>query len=765
MNEVIYAKSKDEETLQQHIEWCLKAYYDLKSCYPELLTEREWDILYYAVKYHDIGKIDRIFQKMILNMIRNQEGLSVHRTIKQQFYHEQLSVTLLDKKFFKKELKWSKSEIKLLFLMIYYHHFRDNQDDVTSDPKYRAYVKTELKQRCKELNLGAEDGLNDGLRDDADIQVFDIKDLEQESQQFRYMLLKGMLNRIDYCGSAHREKAEEPPAGAPIADCTRAMMQSRGFALRPVQQYLSEHRGENLLVRASTGIGKTEGALLWLGDRKGFYTLPLRVSINAIHHRIKNPEDINYPSVALLHGDAKAYYMLNQDDEEENSWMERWEAVRLFTAPLTVCTVDQIIRFVYKAKGTEIAAAVLAGACLILDEIQMYQPEQLAAIIYGLKIITALGGRFLILTATFPKLLTHFIEKEEIPMTVAPQVYHCEITKRHRMKLLETDEFPFEDILKQGETRRVLVLCNTVKKAQDVYDKLDGHGVPVWLLHSRYIRKDRQLLEEKILAFAPNKKDRAPAHGIWVSTQIVEASLDLDFDILYTSMCTVDSLLQRMGRVYRSRWYDLDEEPNVYVVKNRDGVGNKDNAVVPEQLYDFSLIAIQDYDGKLLEESDESDLKSAMMDEVYDLDKNPELLGSDYYKRVSDELKVLKNSQMYQREPQNAKFRDIDSQTVIPLPVYQKLIEEEMPKKWLSTVQNGETPEERYKARLELMKYTVSVREQTDSSRQEFWSGSKIPVVSGAYDFDEATGKGLGFQVKKRQKTGICRQQSEALML
>ncbi len=757
MNEVIYAKSKDEETLQQHIEWCLKAYYDLKGHYPALLTEREWDILYYAVKYHDIGKIDRIFQ----NMIRKKIGLSFQGESKQQFYHEQLSVTLLDLDFFE-DLSWEDSEIDMLLLMIYYHHCRDN--DITNDQKeyYRSYVETNLTQRCKELGLKNENG----LLNEPDTQGIEIRNqLKQESQRFRYMLLKGMLNRIDYCGSAHREKAEEPPAGAPIADCTRAMMQSRGFALRPVQQYLSEHRGENLLVRASTGIGKTEGALLWLGDRKGFYTLPLRVSINAIHHRIKNPEDINYPSVALLHGDAKAYYKLNQDDEEENSWMERWEAVRLFTAPLTVCTVDQIIRFVYKAKGTEIAAAVLAGACLILDEIQMYQPEQLAAIIYGLKIITALGGRFLILTATFPKLLTHFIEKEEIPMTIAPQVYHCEITKRHRMKLLKTVEFPFEDILKQGETRRVLVLCNTVKKAQDVYDKLDGRGVPVWLLHSRYIRKDRQLLEEKILAFAPNKKDRAPAHGIWVSTQIVEASLDLDFDILYTSMCTVDSLLQRMGRVYRSRWYDLDEEPNVYVVKNRDGVGNKDNAVVPEQLYDFSLIAIQDYDGKLLEESDESDLKSAMMDEVYDLDKNPELLGSDYYKRVSDELKVLKNSQMYQREPQNAKFRDIDSQTVIPLPVYQKLIEEEMPKKWLSTVQNGETPEERYKARLELMKYTVSVREQTDSSRQEFWSGSKIPVVSGAYDFDEATGKGLGFQVKKRQKTGICRQQSEALML
>lgn len=54
--------------------------------------------------------------------------------------------------------------------------------------------------------------------------------------------------------------------------------------------------------------------------------------------------------------------------------------------------------------------------------------------------------------------------------------------------------------------------------------------------------------------------------GIWVTTQIVEASLDIDFDVLFTDMCTADSLLQRMGRCYRNRQQDYcDNEPNVYV--------------------------------------------------------------------------------------------------------------------------------------------------------------------------------------------------------
>lgn len=93
-------------------------------------------------------------------------------------------------------------------------------------------------------------------------------------------------------------------------------------------------------------------------------------------------------------------------------------------------------------------------------------------------------------------------------------------------------------------------MCNTVNYAIELYQQLQEYTDRVGLLHSRFIRKDRKKLEQEILDFAPNDPNRKENHGIWISTQIVEASLNIDFDVLYTEMCSIDSLLQRMGRVY-----------------------------------------------------------------------------------------------------------------------------------------------------------------------------------------------------------------------
>lgn len=89
------------------------------------------------------------------------------------------------------------------------------------------------------------------------------------------------------------------------------------------------------------------------------------------------------------------------------------------------------------------------------------------------------------------------------------------------------------------------------------------------LLHSRYIRRDRAYLEDQIMKFSGSEET-----GIWITTQIVEASLDIDFDVLFTEMCTADSLLQRMGRCNRKGRY-FPEEANVIIYDNRNGVGKK----------------------------------------------------------------------------------------------------------------------------------------------------------------------------------------------
>ena len=608
MNEIIYAKSNPPETLSQHIETCLCVYEDLRRRCPALLCDLDWDILYYAVKYHDLGKLDIPFQ----NQIRRAMKLPPLDSSTSGFPHGYLSLALLDRKFFLTRWK-SKSAFHLLAMMIFYHHNRPlmTEEDCM---EYDRYVQSAFTERCRALGILPKDGQSDrGMRQRAYANLRG--EAEEESFQLRYILLKGLLNRIDYCASAGRKTADEPLVGPDISACTRTAMENSGYTLRPVQDYLASHAGENLIIEASTGIGKTEGALLWLGGRKGFYTLPLKVSIHAIYTRICDEKGIAFPHAALLHGDARAYY-LSQDSEASDL---RWQAARLFACPLTVCTVDQIMRFVYKANGTEIAAAVLARSYLILDEIQMYSPELLAAILYALHVITSLGGHFLILTATFPKLLLRFLERESIPIAAAPQTFHADLPARHRIQLCAERSFPAEQIIEQGKTRKVLVICNTIAQAQKLYQTISSAAQSVYLLHSRYIRRHRSLLESAILRFAPNQKTPNTNSGIWISTQIVEASLDLDFDVLYTSLCTVDSLLQRMGRIYRSRPYDLGEQPNVFIVDNGDGCGT----VIEETLYAFSLAAVRNFNGCLLEESDEQDDKSRMMDLVYDPEKNP----------------------------------------------------------------------------------------------------------------------------------------------
>ena len=76
-----------------------------------------------------------------------------------------------------------------------------------------------------------------------------------------------------------------------------------------------------------------------------------------------------------------------------------------------MCTVDQIFKFVYKALGTEIFAATLKYSKVIIDEIQSYDSEIIAAIIYGLKIVSDMGGHFAIITATFPPVLRSLMEE------------------------------------------------------------------------------------------------------------------------------------------------------------------------------------------------------------------------------------------------------------------------------------------------------------------------------------------------------------------
>jgi len=165
--------------------------------------------------------------------------------------------------------------------------------------------------------------------------------------------------------------------------------------------------------------------------------------------------------------------------------------------------------------------------------------------------------------------------------------------------------------------------------------------------------KHRSKIEREIKAFADDKEST----GIWITTQIVEASLDVDFDELYTEMCFLDSLFQRMGRCYRIRRY-TGEEPNVHIfTANSSGIGS----VYDADIVKMSLDALQEFQNRIILESE----KMLMVERLYSKEN---LKNTSFLKKFNEAISFFDNQLFFETESQKAQkmLRNICSQEAIP---------------------------------------------------------------------------------------------------
>ena len=87
-----------------------------------------------------------------------------------------------------------------------------------------------------------------------------------------------------------------------------------------MQKFAKDNTDNNIILIGSTGLGKTEASLLWIGNNKGFYVLPLKTAINAMYRRIKNnffPDDYN-ENLGLLHGELENIYLEDSSDNQSS---------------------------------------------------------------------------------------------------------------------------------------------------------------------------------------------------------------------------------------------------------------------------------------------------------------------------------------------------------------------------------------------------------------------------------------------------------------
>lgn len=727
-----------QKTLKEH-------HKDIVTCaemffleYGEYFTEKEKKLVVEACRIHDLGKVNLVFQAMICPKLAEKFHIDVRKT--QQIPHGFLSaVTISLDEFDDLSELFSDKDFGPFITAVYYHHDREDHYNSPAIRKYaeKYYMKQieeYLNRKIRKLNCSNLDDLL--FRNN----VYTGKYIPDSNAWKEYLLIKGLLNKFDYTVSAGYENAESA-----IDLHEKKLVKNiekflNGKELRPAQKFMKMNRDKNLIVIAPTGSGKTEASLLWMNGEKSFYTLPLKVSSNAIYLRIK--ENYEYKDVALLHSDAMAVYLREYNGNEDIG--EKYERSKMLSQPLTVCTVDQLFRFVYRALGTEIFAATLKYSKLVLDEIQAYEPRVIATIIYGLKMIQEMGGKFAIITATFPPVLKYFMEqyglvegKQYIFKDFTGKEYQVEKYPRHKVEIRHS-EMNLDEIRLRGKNRKVLIICNTVSKAQKLYKKLEGENV--WLLHSKYIRRDRAFLERKIMGFSESGES-----GIWITTQIVEASLDIDFDILYTEMCTADSLLQRMGRCNRKGRY-CPNEANIVVFDNRNGVSEgKRRSVYEDKLYDRSLELLSKYEHILFSE----DKKTAYMNEVYSVDGVKETI---YFENIQKDLKLFSEIHPTEYSADEAEVRDIRSVTIVPENVYvenQNLFEYGV--EFLKKPNMSREARSLIKSKLENLTLSLNLYQkfpaEVDRTTIGLSENRKITDIHRAqynYEFDIESGKGRG---------------------
>ncbi len=578
MDEIL-AKSSPPQSLRQHTNDCLNVFRSVKRLFPNLPelcgVPNFFEHLFYSIYLHDLGKSATGFQIML----RGGD--------KWKYRHEVLSACFINSL-----TTLTEEEQRAVAMTIITHHkgitilrercnttrtegikwFNLRLEELEENFEYIQSFLREIPQHAEEY-LGyplPSPQIPETLKEIIDPYKFsvswysskseDIKDGEAEKTLLHSTygtFLRGLMIACDHLASGGRDEVKDGLTPEQIKKTILSIKSNeKQIDLYPYQEKMMNVKG-NAFLSAPTGSGKTEASLLWASanqksGQRIFYVLPYTASINAMSKRLSS--SFGEENVGVLHGKARYFIyqtMLDREYSPEAAAMfarETQGLTKKLYRPLKILTPFQILKAFFGVRGWESQIAEMNEGLFIFDEIHVYDPHTTALILGTIKHLAKLNSRFLFLSATFPSFLKRKIQE------ILPDIQHIFLdeskekdrellfTPRHRVKKLEGEITLHLDKICSDlrEGKRVLVVCNTVKRAQGIYQNLMEVVDKSVMLHGRFILRDRERIEKEL--------DNVQ---LLVGTQAVEVSLDLDFDVLYTEPAAVDALVQRFGRVNR----------------------------------------------------------------------------------------------------------------------------------------------------------------------------------------------------------------------
>ncbi len=392
--------------------------------------------------------------------------------------------------------------------------------------------------------------------------------------------------------------------------------------------------GKNVILQAPTGSGKTRAALypfLVAQDyqhdlyerfpHKCIYSVPMRVLAKQFTHEY----------AAIVERYSKKYGLTTSTSIQTGDQ----PTDPLLSANLIFATIDQTLSSfllspysLSRAKANMNAAAVL-GSYLVFDEFHLYDPgSTLPTTLHMLQLLKGITP-FILMTATFSaNMLDALAEELDAEVVPGSQEERDQLqalpsqqkSRRYHLRDQVDQALSAKRVLDRHE-RRSLVICNTVDRARALHrqllDATRGTDTRVLLLHSRFLRSDRDRIEEEIRATFGKSADQTAGSLIVVSTQAIEVGVDITCTALHTELAPANAVLQRAGRCAR---YPGDEG-DVYIYRYVSGDTPDDLVDLLEQTapytsqadqFEPTCNAFRDRDGSTLDFTQEQAIISAV---------------------------------------------------------------------------------------------------------------------------------------------------------
>ena len=334
------------------------------------------------------------------------------------------------------------------------------------------------------------------------------------------------------------------------------------------------------ILRAPTGSGKTDAALLW-GQHQVDHGRADRVVVAMPTRFTANALAVSSADVALGHRPlplqrvARPLRGRQWGTAEFDLAKEQHGLARRLATPLTVCTVDHLLLSLTGTKEDHHSAFFfLANAAVVFDEVDFYDPFVQANLVVLLAALRTLRVPVLLMSATVPESARQLYAVEtEIRHTTA----ESSGTRRlHRHAPIERPEDAAEVLDAMIEAGTGIVYANTVERAYHYWTFLQSRAgdLPVYLYHSRYTEPDKKRVEDALVAALGRKawdpSEPGRPRGIAVLTQIGEMSINVSAPLMLSDLCPWDRLAQRAGRL--ARFKDLIPEGDLHVADpHRDG--------------------------------------------------------------------------------------------------------------------------------------------------------------------------------------------------